>query len=303
MNTEFQTGAVSPVGSIEEGWRIIKDDYWTFFGMNTVAIVILIVAAIILGLINNAITFAISAALGVAASNAGDAAKVSAAIIPQLIAAFISLFTNVVVGAVSGAFFCGIYKALSRKVNSGFSDFGDLFSGFQYLSSCLIVAAVISLAQFVFSAAALLVGGALGVSVVGLGVLTQNGQVNPAALGGIFLVAIIFMIITLAVNLVISALTTFAYPLIAERELPGGQALALSVKSGFANLGGLILLLVLLGLMAFGGALLCLVGILFVMPILTASLFAAYQSVFGRVGKVYQDTPPPPPTFGNQPGY
>ncbi len=303
MNTEYQSGAVSPVGSIKEGWRIIGSDYWTFFGMTLVAIVILIVAAVILGLINNVIVAVISTAFGIAASNSGEAVKVSAAIVPQLISLVISFFTNIIVGAVSGMFFCGIYKAMSRKVSDGVAEFGDLFSGFQYFSSCVIVAAVLSVIQFLFSAAALLIGAALGFSALGVGMLKQNGQINPAALSGIIGAAIVFFIVLMVFNLIVSALTSFAYPLIAERELSGGQALSLSAKGGFANIGGMILLLILLILMGIGGALLCGIGILFVAPIMSASLFAAYQSVFGRVKSAYQNVPPPPPNFGNQPGY
>ena len=300
---EFQSGAVRPIGSIEDGWNIIKDDYWTFFGMTLVTIIILVVAAVILGAINNAITFGISTVLGIASSSSGDAAKISAAVLPQLISMVISIFTNIIVGAVSGAFFCGIYAALSRKANSGVADFSDLFAGFKKITSCLIVATVLSLIQFVIGVVALLGAAALGVSALGMGMLVKYGQLNPAAFGGILLIALVFVVITMVVNLIISALTTFAYPLIADRNLSGGAALMLSIKSGFANLGGLVLLLFLLGLIAFGGILVCFIGVLFVAPIITAALFAAYQSVFGRTGGFYQHTPPPPPIFNNQPGY
>jgi len=300
---EYQSGAVRPVGSIEEGWKIIKDDYWTFFFMTLITIVLLIVAAMILGLINNAITFGISAALGATTRNSGDAAKISAAILPQLISMVISIFTNIIVATASGALFCGIYTALSRKANSGVAEFGDLFSGFQKLLPCLVVAVVLSVVQFVIGLVALLGGAALGVSALGLGMLTRDGQFNPAALGGLFLVVILFIVVTFVINLIISALTAFVYPLIADRNLSGGQALMLSIKSGLANIGGLILLMILLALIVIGGALACLIGILFVMPVIVAALFAAYQSVFGRTGGFYQHAPPPPPVFNNQPGY
>jgi hypothetical protein len=56
-------------------------------------------------------------------------------------------------------------------------------------------------------------------------------------------------------------------------------------------------------LMAFVGLLACLIGVLFVAPILVASLYAAFQSVFGRVGGQQNYNPPPPPNFGQQPNY
>lgn len=300
---EFQSGAVRPIGSIEDGWGIIKNDYWTFFFMTTVAIIILVVGSMVLGFVNNLITLGISSALGMAAANAGDAGKVSAAIIPNLISMFISIFTNIIVATASGALFCGIYQALSNKVSGGVADFNDLFSGFQKLRQCLIVAVVLAAVQFIVSSVTLLGGAAVGVSAFSMGMLMKDGKLNPAIFGALFVVILVFVIFTIIVNLFISALTTFVYPLISERNLSGGEALMLSIKSGFANIGGLILLMILLFLMSLVGVFACCVGVLFVAPIISAALFAAYQSVFGRTQSSYQHTPPPPPNFGNQPGY
>ena len=299
---EFQSGVVRPIGSIEKGWNIIKDDYWTFFSMTLVAIIILVVGAVILGFINNIITFGISAVLGVATVNSGDAGKISAAILPQVISVFISIFTNFVVATLSGVLFCGIYTALSRKASGEIANFGDLFAGFQKIQSCLIVAIVLSGIQFVIALVTLLGGAAVGFS-AGLGMLTKDGKLNPAVFGGLFLVILVFVIFTFLINLIISALTAFVYPLISEHNLSGGQALMLSAKSGLANIGGLILLLLLLILIAVGGVLVCFVGIFFVAPIISATMFAAYQSVFGKSQDFYQHTPPPPPIFSNQQGY
>ena len=299
---EFQSGVVRPIGSIEEGWNIIKNDYWTFFSMMLVAIIILLVGAVILGLINNVITFGVSAILGVATANAGDAGKISAAILPQVISIFISIFTNIIVVTLSGVLFCGIYTAFSRKASGGIANFGDLFAGFQKIKSCVIVAIVLSGIQFVIALITLLGGAAVGVS-AGLGMLTKDGKLNPAVFGGLFLVILAFVIFTLLINLIISALSAFVYPLISEHNLSGGQALMLSAKSGLANIGGLILLLLLLILIAVGGVLVCFVGIFFVAPIISAAMFAAYQSVFGKSQDFYRHTPPPPPIFSNQQGY
>src|SRR5688500_3249010 len=208
---EFQSGAVRPIGSIEQGWNIIKTNYWTFFLMTLVAIIILFAAAMILGLINNAITFGISAALGVATHGSGDAGKISAAILPEIISMFISIFTNIIVLTISGALACGIYTALSRQASSGTAEFGDLFAGFQKIQPCLIVAIVISLVQFVISLVLVLGGAAAGVSALGLGMLTRDGQFNPAVFGGLFLVILVFAGIYIVISLIISALTAFVY--------------------------------------------------------------------------------------------
>ncbi|CAN5656739.1 hypothetical protein BH20ACI4_BH20ACI4_03480 [soil metagenome] len=300
---EYQSGAVSPVGSISEGWNIIKDNYWLFFGMTLVAIVILIIAALILGLVNNLITFAVATAFGIAAQGTGDVGQVSAAIVPQLISMVISIFTNIIVLTISGALFCGIYSALSRQANTNTAEFGDLFSGFQKIMPCLIVAVIMSIVQFAISLVFLIGGAALGVSAIGAGMLTRDGQLNPAIFGSLFLVILVVVVLYIVVNLIISTLTAFVYPLIAERNLSGGEAVLLSIKGGLSNIFGMILLFILLFLMSIGGALLCLVGVFFVAPIMSASIFAAFRSVFGKPQDNRQYTPPAPPVFGQQPGY
>src|SRR5499426_828252 len=37
---EFNRGAVSPMECIKEGWALIKDDYWLFFGITLVGFLI-----------------------------------------------------------------------------------------------------------------------------------------------------------------------------------------------------------------------------------------------------------------------
>ncbi len=300
---EYQSGAVRPIESVSQGWNIIKDNYWIFFGMSLVMIIIVLVVAIVLSIIESGITYGITLALGMATQGAGDVGVATAAIAPQLISMVISVFTNLIVVTISGVLACGIYKALSRTARGEVADFGDLFSQTDKVVPCLIIALIMVLIQFVIGLVTLIGGAAIGLSALGAGLITSDGQLNPKLFGGLFLVFIFVLIFYLIFSLIISALTSFVYPLIADRGLSGGQALMLSIKSGFSNLGGLILLLILLGIMAFGGALLCLVGVLFVAPILNASLFAAFQSVFGQANDFRQSNPPPPPTFGNQPGY
>lgn len=300
---EYQSGAVRPIESISNGWNLIKDNYWVFFGMTTITFILLIILAIILGAINQVITTVVAGIMGVATQNTGEVGAVSAAIAPQIISMVISLFTNIIVITLSGALFSGIYKAMSKVSMGGAADFGELFSGFQKIVPCLIVAVVMSIIQFVIGLVMLGVGVAIGVSAVGAALLTPDGQINPAVFGGLLLAIIAFVAIYIVISLITSALTAFVYPLIGERDVSGGQALLLSVKSGLSNIIGIIALLILLGLMAFGGALVCFVGIFFVAPILSASLFSAYQSVFGKPQDLRQHTPPPPPNFGNQPSY
>lgn len=301
---EYKSGAVHPGENVSEGWNLIKDSYWTFFGMTLVAMIILIVAGLILGTINNLITLAVSGAFGVATQNSGDVGKMSAAIVPQLISVVISFFTNIILLTFSGALFCGIYSALARKADTGVADFSDLFSRFQKLMPCLIAAVIVSLIQFAVNIALLLGGAAIGVSALGLGgLMNGDGQGNPAAVGGLFAIILGFLLAYIVINIIVSALTTFIYPLLAERNLSGMEAVTLSFKGGFANIGGMILLLILLALMSLGGFLVFCFGIFFVIPVVVAAIFSAFRNVFGKTSDFRQYNPPSPPVFNDQPNF
>lgn len=302
---EYQSGAVRPVDSFGDGWSIIKNDYWMYVAMAVVAGIILIIASITLNFINGLISGIISGALGVATSNSGDVARTSAIILPEVIKQIIGFFVSIIISTMSGILFCGIYKSISRVAQGARADFGDLFSGFENFQACFIVAVIVSVIQFVIALVMLFTGAAIGIGALGAGglsgIVTKDGQVNPAIFGGLLLVILAFFGVYLVIMLIVAALTTFIYPLIGERNVSGGQAFMLSIKSGLANLGGLILLLLLGGLMVFAGAIPCGLGLPFVFPIYIAAIFSAYRSVFGAYGNSRQYNPPPPPNFGQQP--
>lgn len=298
---EIQSGAVRPFDSISEGWELIKSDYWTFFGMSVIALIAMIFVSLILGTINNGVVYSVGRVMGTDTETANAGFSV-AALVPQLAGMFTGIFTSLLSGAISGALFCGIYKGLSRKANGELANFGDLFSGFENFQACLTVAAAVAVAQFFISAVFLLVAAAFGVSAYGLGMF-EGGKPNAATVGGIVGLGLLFGFAVLLFNTIVSALTAFALPLIGERNLNGVEALKLSVKAGLANLGGIIVLLIASGLLSLVGALCCLVGVLFVFPVTLAAMFIAYQNVFGRPQFVYQNAPPPPPTFDPPPNW
>lgn len=305
---EYQSGAVRPADSFGDGWSIIKNDYWTYVAMALVAGIIIIILSLILNFINAAISGVIAGALGVATSNAGDIARTSAAILPEVIKQVVGIFVTIVVTTLSGVFLCGIYKSISRVASGGRAEFGDLFSGFENIQACLIIAAIMAVIQFAFALVMLFVGVTVGIGALGVGglsgIITPDGQVNPAIAGGLILVFLAFLGVYIVAALIWGALTTFIYPLIGERSLPGIEAFMTSVKSGLGNIGGLILLLLLGGLMLFVSAIPCGLGLPFVFPIYIAGIFSAYRSVFGTYGNYRQQNPPPPPNFGGQqPGY
>ena len=301
---DFQSGAVRPVDSLSDGWSIIKDNYWMYVLMLLLTFVILFAVAMVLGLINQAITIAIAAGIGAATgSTTSGGAAAAASFLPAVISMIISIFTNIIVLTVSGAMFCGVYTAMARTATTGTVEFGDLFAGFSKISSCLIVAVIISVVQFAIGILQLAGFMAVGVGAVGFDSILKGGEPNPAMLGGMVGGMLLIFAISLVVQLVFYSLTSFIYPLIAERDLSGGQAFTLSVRAGLANIGGLILLMLLMGVLVIVAAIPCLLGLPFIAPILSAGMYAAYLSVFGRNERTQNYNPPPPPDFGRQPGF
>jgi hypothetical protein len=298
---EIQSNAVKPVGSIEEGWNIIKDDYWTFFLMGLVFVVIVIAVGFFVGLIQNGIASGIGMAIGMAKPE-GNAATIAMAV-PQIIAATIGIFTNILIATFTGVLLCGFMKALSRKVQTGTVEFGDLFGGFDKFQPCLIYSVILSLIQYVIGIGTIVIGVAFGVT-LSAEMFIKNGKLDPSMLKELIGIFVIIAILAIIVNLIITICTAFVYPLIAERNMSGLEALSTSIRGGLSNILPLIGFFILQILISFGGILLCFVGVLFVIPLLYASTFAAYRQVFGGpTGNVSYQQPPPPPIFNNQPNY
>lgn len=296
---EYKSSAVSPVESISQGWNIIKNNYGMFVLMVLVLFVIEFVVSMIVGGIGNLITRGILAVIGYSMTDLESMKDLSQALVPQIVSIIPGFFVSVIVTTLAGALSCGFYNALSRTAATGQVEFADLFSGFGKLLDCLIVGIVLSVVAVITQIVFLGVGAAVGFSIYGLkDVLIQNGELNTGAIGGLLGVLVLFVGISLLIQLIMFALTAFVYPLISERNVSGGNAVLLSIKSGLANLVGMLLLGILLGLLSMGGVLLCGIGLLFVAPVLWASVFAAFQSVFGRNADMYNREPPPPPSFG-----
>lgn len=301
---QHQTGTVQPIGSIEQGWNLIKNDYWLFFGMTTLMIVIVIALAFILQFILSLIAIPINMAIGAASVPANDSGKIALSIIPSIVAQVLGVFSALIVGTITGMLTCGIYTAFSRRAANGQASFSDLFEGFQYFKQAFVVSAIMAVVNFILNLVFIISAAALGLTAVFSGILTPRGEPNWAILSGIIGILLVFFLIYFLILLIISALTVFVYPLIAERKVSAFQAFGMSFNAALRNLLSIILLLILLFLISLAGAAVCGIGIFFVIPILSATIFTAYTQVFGLSGNNFNRyAPPPPPVFNNQPGF
>jgi uncharacterized membrane protein len=88
----------------------------------------------------------------------------------------------------------------------------------------------------------------------------------------------------------------FAFPLIVEYKLSGIEAFKLSAKSVWANLGGVVGIILCESGLIFVGYLACCIGVLFVFPLMYAGTFVAYRKVF-PAARIQNFNPPPPDAF------
>lgn len=91
----------------------------------------------------------------------------------------------------------------------------------------------------------------------------------------------------------------FAIPIAMENEsLSPIDALKLSVRAAWGNVGGIIVLAILSILIGFGGALVICIGFFFVLPIIWVSWAFAYRQVFPDLSPtIYRNEPPPPDAY------
>lgn len=183
-----------------------------------------------------------------------------------------------------GAMFCGIYYVLLRKISGQPIEFGDLFKGFNFFVPGLVVSLIVIIPTII---SVFLIYGSMVAFVI------AAANTNSSAQGGVIVgMFLTFAIEAVVISLVISclhALIMFAYPLIAERNLGGVEAFKLSARAVWANLSGVIGIILVEFVMGIVGYMLFIVGIYFVIPIMFAGVIVAYRRVF-----------PPQQTF-NQP--
>jgi len=239
--TEFNRGVISPTECIKEGWALIKDEYWLFFGIALVGLLIGgLVPVVLLG--------------------------------PMMV---------------------GVFLCLQQRQRNQPVEFGLLFKGFDLFVPGLIVAVLkmipifillIPYYIFVFSMMAAMPRGPRPST-------EESQQFVFAFLGA----ELLFLLVIMIVSILVEIFFMFAFPLVADRKMPGLDAVKLSFRAGRANIGGVLGLMLLNGLFTFLGLLACGVGVYFYLPVAIASQAVAYRRVFPDMGQFGQYPPPPPP--------
>jgi hypothetical protein len=249
------------------GWKLFKENMGTLFGAFIVAILL--------------------AAVGVSIINA-----VLMVLAPKIVLTspilrqFFNIALQAGVAVVMGPLFGGLYYIFIQKMRGLPADVGDIFIGFKKLFSQLF------LGNFA-------VGFFVGLCMIPYN-LTQAAKVEPlleqmrhastpADMQGILpeLWAAIFS--TLPVLLVCMIPATylgvnwmFTLPLIIDKQLKFWPAMKASWKKAHQHWWLLLGFVVVVGLLNLAGFCACCIGLLFTIPIGTAALMFAYETIFGE---------------------
>ena len=194
----------------------------------------------------------------------------------------------------------GIYYVLLRSMRGEPVDFGMMFKGFEKFVPAMAVGLIQAFPGIVWT----VVDYAVNLASI-IPTLSRGGDLSELQRGtdvfgtgfsiGYALFALIFMV----VSIVWGISFIFALPLLADHDLNPIDALKLSASAAWSNLGGLILLGILLLLISIVGFFALCVGIFFVLPVLYAAFAVAYREVFPMVDQRFNYAPPPPTEYGS----
>ncbi len=239
----FNRGAVRPMACLSEAWELIKKDYWLFFGITWVGMIIAQVAPF---------------------------------------------------GILAGPMMCGIYLCLFTRMHGRTPEFGLLFKGFDYFLNSFIATLFM-----VIPAIVVIVPAYIGLFVTMMNTMPnqprrgqggfQQGPQAPPNMVPFFIAMGIFYAALFLLIFVLGFLFYFTYQLIVDRRLSGVEAVKVGIKASFANMGGIIGLMLLNFGVALLGYLACCVGIFFVIPLHVATNAIAYRQVFPEQNALADD--------------
>jgi len=195
----------------------------------------------------------------------------------------------------SGPMMVGIFICLLRRMRGEPVEFGMLFKGFDHFAQSLI-AALLQMIPMV------IVMVPMYVILIGfMMTMMPRGRMDPGESSRFIFsmlgFELVFFAIIMTVAIIVTIFFFFAFPLIADQNLSGVEAVKLSIKAAKANFGGVLgLILVNVGL-GMLGVLACYVGAFFVAPITMTSYAVAYRRVFPEISQNLASPPPPPASW------
>lgn len=253
-NIQYYKGVIDASGCVSNGWNLIKPNYWMYFGISLLAV---------------------------------------------LMVACIPCVNVILMGPVTA----GVYFVLLRQMRGEPVDFGMMFKGFEKFVPTFVVGLLQSIpgiisqiVQFTFDLTDI-ARKARGGS--GSGDFYQSDETGAAIAGGLLFLYLLFAAAFFLFSIAWAITFAFALPLVIEHDLGPVEAIKLSARAGWSNVGGIIFLFILQILLAIAGVLVLCVGVFFVIPLIYASWAFAYRQVFPMSsGPTFNTAPPPPDYYG-----
>jgi uncharacterized membrane protein len=220
----------------------------------------------------------------------------------------IALVAGLIVGCIpclnlflAGPIMAGVFYVLLTRMTGQYVSFGMMFKGFDKFVPTMIVGLIQAIPGVIFQVVRLTTDiGANIFQAIQHGNERYYAAPNTDVLvaGGLSVIILLLGLVIFVLSIAVYLTFFFVYPLIMEYDLGAWDAIKTSAKAGWSNVGGLILLGLLQGLVALAGMLALCIGIIFVMPILQASNAVAYRQVFPAPSQFTPTTPPSPDSFG-----
>jgi hypothetical protein len=202
-----------------------------------------------------------------------------------------------------GPIWVGVYICFFTRMRNQPVEFGMMFKGFEKFVPAMVVGLIASIPEIIQQVLQ------MATNVVDLmNVFNRNQRGNfflqsdSLIAGGlgifIFILAIGLFIFYIAWKITFY----FALGLVADYNLDIIDAIKLSARAAWSNVGGIISLAILSGLLGLLGALALCVGIFFVLPITFGAYAVAYRQVFPdrTTNNEMFNVPPPPSAYQNQ---
>lgn len=255
---QYYKSAIDATGCISNAWNLIKPNYGMFLGISLLTYVII-------------------------------------ACIPCL-----NVF---LMGPIMGGFYYTALKAMRGEP----IEFGMLFKGFERFVPLMVVGLIQSIPSIIYQGFDLTIRfGNIGIESIlndagSRGNFFQEGGVDPRIIfaSGYFIVILIVAAVLIIFSVLWAITFAFAIPIAMENEsLSPIDALKLSAKASWSNVGGIIVLAILSFLLGMAGVLALCIGFLFVLPIIWVSWAFAYRQVFPDLGPtIFRNEPPPPDAY------
>ena len=207
---------------------------------------------------------------------------------------------------IAGPITCGVYYCFLKEMRGEPTAFGEMFKGFDNFVPAMVVGIIAAIPEIIGQ------GVRLSANLADLGIrrgggssssdFFQSAEQQTILAGGLLVFIIVVGTALFLAAIALRVSLYFALPLIMEHNLGAVDAMKLSARAAWANVGGIILLGILEFLVALAGVLMLCVGIFFVMPIIYAANAFAYRQVFPSGGQNFQTAPPSPNVYGGSYG-